>query len=175
MPKPRVNQMRERPRLQPTMSLALLVQVGAMPGWPGASPCGSGPRSAMPAPRRAPQLEAAEESVLVVAEPDVFRELLELAGIAAADHHIVRLERGHQPFDHLRHLVAPLLRSEALQSRGANIVLVRPAALEREVAELHRLEDAVDDHGRAEAGAEAEEQHAAALIAPERLHGGVVD
>ena len=36
MPKPRVNQSREGPSAHPTISLALLVQVGAVPGPPGA-------------------------------------------------------------------------------------------------------------------------------------------
>src|SRR6266478_902785 len=37
MPNPRVNHSREIPSAHPTMSLALLVQVGAVPGPPGAS------------------------------------------------------------------------------------------------------------------------------------------
>jgi len=41
--------------------------------------------------------------------------------------------------------------------------------------QLHRLEHAVDDQRGADAGAEAEEQHAAAVVAAERLHRRVVD
>src|SRR5438552_401863 len=43
MPKPTVNHSRDWPRAQPTMSLALLDQVGGMPGLPGAwvGSCGS--------------------------------------------------------------------------------------------------------------------------------------
>src|SRR6185312_7381857 len=40
MPKPSVNQTREGPSVHPTMSLALLVQVGAIPGCPEACPLG---------------------------------------------------------------------------------------------------------------------------------------
>src|SRR6185437_11718037 len=40
MPKPSVNQTREGPSVHPTMSFALLVQVGAIPGCPGACPVG---------------------------------------------------------------------------------------------------------------------------------------
>jgi hypothetical protein len=40
--------------------------------------------------------------------------------------------------------------------------------------QLHRLEMPVDDQGRAEARAEAEEEHAPALVAAERLHRRVV-
>src|SRR5215472_8972563 len=129
MPKPSVNQMRDRPRLQPTMSLALLVQVGAMPGWPGASPCGSGPRSATMVPPGRPQLEAAGEGVVVVAEPDVLRQLLQPAGVAAAHDDVVGLEGRGQALDRFRHLVTPLLRSEPFEAGGTEIVLEGAVAL----------------------------------------------
>src|SRR5208282_431325 len=41
--------------------------------------------------------------------------------------------------------------------------------------ELEGLENAVGDHGRTEAGAQAKKEHAAALVAAESLHGRVVD
>jgi hypothetical protein len=41
MPKPRVNHSRAGPKDEPTMSLALDVQEGAVPGAPGAWPRGS--------------------------------------------------------------------------------------------------------------------------------------
>src|SRR5260221_5102655 len=148
--------MRERPRLQPTMSLALLVQVGAMPGWPGASPVQSRPRSAMTVGRRRPQLEAALEGVLVVAESGVGRELLQLSGIAAADHHVVWLEGGGEALDGRRHLAPPLLCSEPGQRGAAEILLEGLAALVGKVRQLHGLDDAVDDHGGAQSGTEAE-------------------
>jgi hypothetical protein len=42
------------------------------------------------------------------------------------------------------------------------------------VAELHRLHDALAHERRAEAGAESEEEHLAALVAPEGLHSRVI-
>ena len=44
-----------------------------------------------------------------------------------------------------------------------------------QVREFHRLEHAIDDERGAESGAEAEEEHAAALVAAQRLHRRVVD
>ncbi len=44
-----------------------------------------------------------------------------------------------------------------------------------EVREFHGLEDSVANHRGAEAGAEAEEKHAAAFVTAESLHAGVVD
>ena len=54
-------------------------------------------------------------------------------------------------------------------------MLVRVPFLVREVSELHGLEHALDDQRRAETGPEAEEEHAAASVAAEGLHRGVVD
>src|SRR5580692_1555401 len=44
-----------------------------------------------------------------------------------------------------------------------------------EVRELHGLKKSVANHCGAEAGAEAEEEHATAFVAAESLHAGVVD
>src|SRR5262245_55394042 len=115
--------MRERPRLQPTMSLALLVQVGAMPGWPGASPSQSRSRSATAAGGVRPELEAAGEGVLIVAEAGAFGKLLEQRRVAAADGHVVRLERGAQAFHHGRHFGAPFLGPKPLHPGAAEILL----------------------------------------------------
>ena len=43
------------------------------------------------------------------------------------------------------------------------------------MGEFEGDDDAVEDHGRAEARADAEEEHSAAFIAAEGLHGSVVD
>ena len=44
-----------------------------------------------------------------------------------------------------------------------------------EMGEFEGDDDAVEDEGGAEAGAEAEEEHFAAAVSAERLHGGIVD
>src|SRR5277367_5222020 len=43
------------------------------------------------------------------------------------------------------------------------------------MSEFERDDDAVEDHRRAQAGAGAEEEHAAALVAAQSLHGSIVD
>src|SRR5690348_10126693 len=77
--------------------------------------------------------------------------------------------------DDIGHLPPPLLLAQTFKAPGSHTVLERPALAIRQMTELHRLQHAVDDHGRAEAGAKPEEQHPAALIAAESLHQGVVD
>ena len=68
-----------------------------------------------------------------------------------------------------RHCVRPC----CLQ-RGHSHVPLEGCVPVRQVTQLHRLHDAVDDHGGAQTGAEPEKQHLAALIAAQRLHRRVV-
>ena len=70
-----------------------------------------------------------------------------------------------------RHFFLP----NRFSARLADVLVHTSALLVRQVREFHRLEHAIDDERRAEPGAEAEEEHAAALVAAQRLHGGVVD
>src|SRR4030095_16689762 len=114
------------------------------------------------------------ERVGVVAELSAGRQLLELLGVAASEHDVLGHQRAAQALDDLGDRLAPARLAEALQSAQADVVLERAALLELHVAELHPLEGAVDDHRRAEAGAEAEEEHTAAFVAAERLHGGII-
>src|SRR5205814_10459726 len=126
-------------------------------------------------PRAVPEAEAAEESVLVVAEPGSRWKLLELRRVSTADHDLVRLERCTEACDHVQHVLPPAPLAVALEPSDADVILERVPFLVRKVSELHGLEHALDDQGRAETGPEAEEEHAAAAVAAERLHRGVVD
>src|SRR5262249_57260266 len=119
--------------------------------------------------------EAADEGVGVGAKADALGQLAHQLGVAAAEYHIVDVQRLTETVDHIEHVPAPFLLAGALQAGLADIVLVALTFLVRQVRELHRLEHAVDDQRGPEAGAEPEEQHAAALVAAQRLHGGIVD
>ena len=66
-----------------------------------------------------------------------------------------------QELDHLGDMLAPFLLAEALEAAPADVVLEGRLAVGK-VPELHRLDDAVEDHRGAEARAQAEEQHPAA-------------
>jgi hypothetical protein len=68
-----------------------------------------------------------------------------------------------------RHCVMP-----CACSAGTPDVSLEGCVPVRQVTQLHRLHDAVDDHGGAQTGAEPEKQHLAAVIAAQRLHRGVV-
>ncbi len=65
--------------------------------------------------------------------------------------------------------------SAPFEATLAHVVLVRLTLLVRQVAKLHRREMSIDNHCRAQAGAQTQEQHALAFVAAKSLHGGVVD
>src|SRR5438445_4714188 len=117
-----------------------------------------GPSSMPRHPPVVPEAEATEEGVLVVAEPGSRRKLLELRRVSTADHDLVRLERCTEACDHVQHVRPPALLAVALEPSDADVILERVPLL-REVSELHGLEHALDDQGRAETGPEAEEEH----------------
>src|SRR5690349_12711174 len=104
MPWPSVNQRRGGPKGQPTASLSLLVHVGGMPGWPGASVCGlaaSGIGSArlpLDAENRRRIRLRIEANALTGAAPVMLRaaqELRHLEGLALAN-----LQGGERQLDH---------------------------------------------------------------------------
>src|SRR3984957_1265032 len=123
----------------------------------------------------APHAEAAEKGEVVVAEPRTLRHFLELARVAAAKHDIVGFQYRLQGLDHLLDGAAPFLGAQAAAAAGAEIVFVGATLLIKHVGEFHRLDDPIDDHGRPQARAQSKEQHAAALVTADGLHGGVVD
>ena len=127
----------------------------------------------MPAASRVPEAKAAEERELVVPALRVRRQFVELLDAAAPDHDVVGLHRVSQQLDHLEHELAPLLLPPLLERALADVVLERPVP-KRKVGELQGVGEAVADECGAEAGAQAEEEHAAAVVASERLHDRVV-
>src|SRR5215831_12163831 len=126
------------------------------------------PRRAAPA-RALPQSEPALECVGVVALAAAGWEHLQLLHVAAAEHHLGRLERGGEPLDDVEHRAPPLLLPEPLEAAAADVILKGPLAV-REMPQFERFDDAVDDERRAEASAEPEEEHLPAPVAAVRLH-----
>src|SRR5215469_11229094 len=61
-----------------------------------------------------------------------------------------------------------------LEPAKADIILIGPI-LVREVAEFHRLDDAIYNKRGAKAGSQTEEKHSSVLVASERLHRRVVN
>src|SRR5215469_5854188 len=129
---------------------------------------------ASPAPLLIPHAKAPAEGILVVAGTAMRRQHLELLDVAAADHGVVGLEGRDQALHDVGNVDAPLLLAMAFQSGLADVILVGVLSV-GQMTELHGLDDALDDHGGAEPGAETEKEHLAALIAAQGLHRGIVD
>src|SRR5579864_7112162 len=153
------------------MSFALDVQVGAIPGAPNASP--GAPCSAIVRTGFRPAAKRAQKRVVVRTQPRVRRQFAEPARVAAAEHDVVGLERGAEQLDSLADEPLPAPAAIALEPLLAEVVLERALA-ERQVRDLHRLDHTACDQRRSEPGAEPEEEHRAAVVAAERLHGGVI-
>src|SRR4051794_7129553 len=60
----------------------------------------------------APQAEAADEGVGVVAGARARRQFLQLADVAAAQHDVLRLQGGPQPLHHVRDTLPPFLAAQ---------------------------------------------------------------
>src|SRR5579872_5111625 len=119
-----------------------------------------------------PQTIAADERIRIGTEPGALRQCAQRLRVATANDDIVGFQGGLQSSYDVGDVPAPLLLSESFQSRLADVLFIRPTFLVRHVRELHWFEHAVDDERRAEPCAEAEEEHAAALVTAQRLHGG---
>jgi len=58
-----------------------------------------------------PQTKAPYECIAVVANPAFWRQVFKFLGIATSQNHFVGFERGREPDDHIRDMLAPPLLS----------------------------------------------------------------
>ncbi len=123
----------------------------------------------------APEAEAAEEGVAVIAEARAVREALDAASIAAAEDDIIDDEGACKDRGDAIEGGLPFFLAEAVTTGAAEHVLEGALLVVGELAKLEGDKDVIQDGGGAETGAEAEEEHASTFIAAEGLHGGVVD
>src|SRR5205807_5022076 len=87
--------------------------------------------------------------------------------------YVLSLQSSDQAVHHLKHMTPPFLFSPAFESLRSYVSLVS-SLLVREVAQLHRLKNAVANHGCSQTCTKSQEKHLAAFIAPQGLHGGVI-
>ena len=121
-----------------------------------------------------PEAEAALERAVVVAAANPGRQVFHEADIAPAKDDVLGRHGGAQHLGGLQHGRAPGLFTEPEQASLAADVLEGLIAI-GQVREFQRHHAAFVHERRTQPGPEAEEQHAAPLVAAEGLHGGVVD
>src|SRR5262249_29799827 len=112
-------------------------------------------RSATLDGRSLPETLAADERVRVVAGAAAGRQRFQLVNVAAPEHDVRRLEGGDQTRDDILDVAPPLREPVRLEPMQADVLLERTVPV-RQMTELHRLHDAIDDHRRAETRAEPE-------------------
>ena len=121
-----------------------------------------------------PQSKASTERVGVISRSAVWRQLFQFLHVASSQNYVIGLKGGDQARHHIRDIAAPLFLASFFECLSADIILIR-ALLIRKMAELHGLDDAIHNQGRTEACAQPQEEHLAALVAAQGLHGRVVD
>src|SRR5689334_7669405 len=103
-----------------------------------------------------PQTKSAAKCVGVRAETDPGGQCVELLGISSAHDDLLDLERGLEPLDDVGDMTAPFLFAEPFEPGAAHVLFVRASLFIGQMRELQRLEHAIDDQRRPEAGSETE-------------------
>src|SRR5262245_9476889 len=89
-----------------------------------------------------PEPKPSQERIGVVARPAMGRQLFQFLHVTSPQDHVVGFEGGDQEGYYVRHILAPLLLAQPIQSANAHVILIG-ALLVRQMAQLHRLGDAV--------------------------------
>ena len=121
-----------------------------------------------------PKAKSSQEGIGVVAGSATGRQLFQFLDVSSPQDDVVGFEGGDQAGDDVRDIAPPFLLADPLQSADAHVVLVGAFPV-RKMAQLHRLDDTLDNHGGTQTGPQSQEQHLAALVAPQGLHGRIVD
>jgi len=125
--------------------------------------------------QRAAHAVAADKGVDIGPRPTRLRQFRQLLDVAAAQDDVIGHERMLEPGDDVEDVLLPFAAPRAFHAGRAYIILERFAFLVGQVAQLHGRDHAIDDERGAQAGAQPQKEHAAALVAAECLHGRVVD
>src|SRR5262249_50904233 len=133
-----------------------------------------GKRKVLTIGRLLPETKTSHKSVGVIAGSATGRQLFEILDIAAAEDDVIGLQGSDQLCNHLGDVLPPFLLTSLIQTTLADVVL-KGALFVGKMRQLHRFDDAVDNHGGAQAGAQSQEEHLASLVAPQGLHGGIID
>src|ERR1700704_5271524 len=122
-----------------------------------------------------PKTLTAGESIAVVTELSAGWQILEELGIAAPEHHIVCDECLFESGHHSLNFTLPILRSETFPAGVAQLILHGLIVDVRKIAEFERQNSSVPEKSRSKPGPQTEKEHAATMIAAERLHSCVVN
>src|SRR5207253_2207388 len=124
---------------------------------------------------RFPKPQPAPIGVFIFTGFDPLRQLANPVNKPAAEHDAVGNKSRLEVLDAKEDFAFPSFCAESIQSRNTDKIFDNVAVAIRQVAELERKHMTLPNERGAEAGAEAEKQHASAAVAAERLHRSIVD
>src|SRR5439155_15380271 len=100
-----------------------------------------------------PNSESSNKCIGVVADTAACRQLFQFFHVASAEHHFVRFDRSDQALDHVSDVASPFFLPMLLEAANPDVVL-EGGLLVRQVAQLHRLDNAIHDQGGPKTGPE---------------------
>ncbi len=100
--------------------------------------------------------------------------MFQFLGIASSQNYIVGFESGDQARDYIRDIAPPLFLASFFECLATHIAFVG-SLLIRKVAQFHWFHDAIHNQGRTEARTQAQEEHFPAFVAPQGLHGRIIN
>src|SRR5215510_1492535 len=121
-----------------------------------------------------PETKPAEKCIIVVAGARAFRQFFEFLDIASSKNDIVRFEGGDQAGHSLNNFAAPFLGAVLFQCAHSDIILKGFLSVGK-MAHFQRFHNSVENQRGSQPSSKAEEEHLAAFIAPQRLHGRIIN
>ena len=97
------------------------------------------------------------------------------ARIAPAQYDVVRLQSCLETVDDVPYIPPPLFLAEAFEPCQTYVIFIRAMFPVGKVCQLHGHERSLDDESTAKPGPKSEEEHTASIVAPQCLHGSVID
>src|SRR5882672_8063780 len=120
-----------------------------------------------------PQAKSSSKCIGVIAGATTRRQLFQFFHVASAKHHVVRFDGSNEALHHVSDITSPFFLPVFFEAANSNVVL-KSGLLVRQVAQLHRLDDPIDDQRGAETGPQSQKKHLAAFVTSQRLHGRIV-
>src|SRR5580698_2124950 len=121
-----------------------------------------------------PQSKSSAERISVVTGAAVWRHFFQFLDVASSKNDVVGFEGGNQARHDSRHIPTPLLLPVLFERQEAHVALIR-SLLVREMAQFHGLHYAIHNQTRTETCTQAQKEHFATLVAPQSLHGCIID
>src|SRR6266571_8296774 len=122
-----------------------------------------------------PEPCSAQKCIAIMSALDSLRQFIEFFSVAAAEDHVIGNERFFQLDERVLDVAPPSLFTEPRQTRFPKVIFDDAAVTIWQIAQFQRKHVIAPHQGGAQACAESEKKHSAAMITAERLHGCVVD